>query len=99
MTILHLTGKITEDGKLVVELPEGLPSGDVELTLKVSEEEDPENRPWTEEELREAFVFTPKSGAEIIAAGLTGGWEDHGITDSAAWVEEVRRKQEERRRT
>ena len=40
---------------------------------------------------------TPKTGAEIVAAGHTGGWEDYGISDSVEWVEEQRRKRREQR--
>lgn len=53
---------------------------------------------FTDEEIKELLTFTPKSGKEVVDAGLTGGWEDMGITDSVAWVEEQRRKRQERRR-
>lgn len=41
---------------------------------------------WTDEELRELIDPQPLSGAEIIAAGLTGTWADEDIVDGAAWV-------------
>ncbi|HEX9943289.1 MAG TPA: hypothetical protein VGG03_14810 [Thermoanaerobaculia bacterium] len=51
---------------------------------------------WTEEDLKRALKIEPLTGAEIVEAGLVGGWADEGITDSAAWVEEQRRKRRER---
>lgn len=53
---------------------------------------------WTQEELERAVRIEPMSGAEMVKAGLTGGWEDQGITDSVEWVEEQRRKRGERRK-
>lgn len=47
---------------------------------------------WTAEEVIELMKIEPLTGAEIIAAGLTGGWEDMGITDGAEWVNEQKRK-------
>jgi hypothetical protein len=102
MVTLHLTGRITEDGELEVKLPEGLPPVEVkiDMTLPVQPEELPwEERPWTEEELRELMRFEAKTGVEIakFLQEEGGGWEDMGITDSAAFVDELRRKQRERR--
>lgn len=101
MVMIQLTGKITENGKLEVELPEGLPPGDVQITLQTAapaEEEIPwEDRPWTDEEITEMMRVTPKTGAEIVAeikGGLIGdGWSDVTIS-GAEWVEEQRRKHE-----
>jgi len=99
---IQLTGRITESGELKIDdLPEGLPPGEVQVTLEVEvpvEEEIPwEERPWTDEEIREMTTITPKTGAEIVAAGHVGGWEDYGITDSVEWLEEQRRKRREQR--
>ncbi|MEP7286509.1 MAG: hypothetical protein ABI947_12150 [Chloroflexota bacterium] len=69
------------------KLPEGLPPGEVEIILHLSETE----VPLTQQELDEAFAFRPTSGAEIATSSVVGAWADLGITDSAAWVEEVRR--------
>jgi hypothetical protein len=52
---------------------------------------------WTQEELERAVRIEPMSGSEMVKAGLTGGWEHLGITDSVEWVEEQRRKRRERR--
>src|SRR5437016_4172141 len=49
-----------------------------------------ESQPWTEAEIKDFLTFEPASGAEIVASGLTGVWSDLNITDSVAWVEEVR---------
>jgi hypothetical protein len=38
----------------------------------------------------------PMTGREIIAAGLTGGWEDVGITDSVKWLKAQRAKFEDK---
>lgn len=38
----------------------------------------------------------PLSGKEMVEQGLVGGWEDKGITDSVAWLEEHRRKRREK---
>ncbi len=35
MPTIELTGHITEDGKLEVDLPEGLPVGDVKVTIEL----------------------------------------------------------------
>jgi len=90
--IIELSGQITEAGELKLELPSGLPAGEVWITIEI-----PEEPAWTEDELKRALQITPMTGAEIVAAGLTGGWEDMGITDSVAWVAEQRRKRRERR--
>jgi len=65
MVTIHLKGQVTEDGKLLFDVPENLPPGDVAITIEIP--------------------------------SLVGGWEDKGITDPVAWVEELRRKQREKR--
>ncbi|MBI5666706.1 MAG: hypothetical protein HZC41_01750 [Chloroflexi bacterium] len=100
MVSIRLKGIITETGELGVQLPEGLPPGEVQVTIEVRPQEEVpwEERPWTDEEIRELTKVAPKTGAEIVAAGHIGGWEDDGITDSVAWVEEQRRKRAEQRK-
>lgn len=102
MVTFQLKGRITESGELDVQLPKGIPAGEVqvEVTIDTPAEELPwELRPWTDEELAELLKTEPKTGAEIVAeiqAGLIGdGWSDVTIT-GAEWVEEQRRKQKER---
>ena len=102
MVTVHLKGRITENGKLEVELPEGLPEGEVQVTIEVVSDEDLpwELRPWTEEELAELMRVEPKTGAEIVAeieVGLIGDGWSHVKVSGAEWVEEQRRKRKERR--
>lgn len=59
-------------------------------------EPDPENEPLTEAEIAELLRSDPMTGAEIIAAGLTGTWADLNIEDGAEWVNEQKRKRQER---
>jgi hypothetical protein len=94
MVTIVVNGHITPNGKLEVDLPDDLPSGEVRVILEFPESED-----WTEEELeelKELLTPDPKTGAEIVA-GLKerGGWEDLGITSGAEWVENLRRKRRE----
>jgi hypothetical protein len=101
MTLLKLSGRITEAGKLEVDLPANLPAGEVRVTVEIPATEQAEvpwaQRPWTDEEWREMFQFTPKPLSEIVGSDVVGAWADQGIIDSVAWVEEVRRKERERR--
>lgn len=100
MTIIHLMGKINEQGKLEVELPDGLPPSTVEVTLEILNTKDPtawENQPWTDEELEALSKIEPKTSSQIIAAGHVGGWEEYGITDSVEWIEKQRQKRREMR--
>jgi hypothetical protein len=95
MTVLELRGRINASGHLEVDLPEGLPPGEVRIRIELAEGEDV--APLTDAELDELMRPQPMTGAELVAAGLTGGWQELGIEDGAAWVEEVRRKRKERR--
>jgi len=92
MTIIQVTGRITEEGQLKLKLPEGVPPGEARVTIEVWPSE-----AWTQEELERAIKIEPMTGSEIVKAGLTGGWEDLGITDSVEWVNEQRRQSRERR--
>lgn len=99
MATLHLKGYITQRGKLEVELPPDLPAGEVEVTLELTADDLPwEIRPWTDEEIQAMTLPDPKTGAEIAAMldDMEPGFQH--ITDSAAWVEEQRRKNMERSR-
>ena len=93
MTIIEITGRITEDGKLEAELPTGLPAGEVQITVEIPEPS------LTDEELRELMRIEPLSGAEIVALLNSGelstdAWDDP--RDGATWVEEERAKRLER---
>jgi hypothetical protein len=90
MAIIELQGRITEEGRLEVELPVGLPAGEVWVTIDTTP-----TSGWSPQELAEALRIEPLTGAEIVAAGLAGGWKDMGIVDSAEWVERQRRGRHE----
>ncbi len=70
MMTLELHGKITEKGELIVELPLGLPVGEVTVRLDVPEPEksaDWENQPWTDEEIKELMTLKPMPMDEFLA--------------------------------
>jgi hypothetical protein len=90
MALLTLTGEITADGQLHVTLPQDLPIGKVMVWLSFPPVDSPNLLEWTDEALTELLTSRPMTGAEIVAAGLTGGWEHLNITDSVAWVEAQR---------
>jgi len=92
MVLIQITGEITEEGELTIQLPKGLPPGKVQVTIEVEAEST-----WTDAEIAAMTKIEPKTGAEIVAAGHVGGWEHYGITDSAEWVEALRRKRREQR--
>ena len=102
MTLIQLTGKINNRGQLELELPEGLPSGKVHVTLEITPAVDDltwEERPWTDEELEALLKVEPKTGMEIAAeiqAGMLGDGWSHIKVSGAEWVEEQRRKWQER---
>lgn len=93
MLTIRLKGQVTSDGQLLVDLPDNVPPGDVEITIEIAQADES----FTEAEIAELLTFKPTSGAEVVAAGLTGGWEHKNITDPVAWVEEQRRKRKARR--
>lgn len=55
-----------------------------------------EDETWTDEELAALSQITPMTGAEIVAAGLVGGWQDLGIEDGAEWVNDQKRRRKVR---
>jgi hypothetical protein len=95
MVMIRLRGEVTPAGQLIVELPPNVPAGDVEVFIQPVDTAANEQS-FTPEEIAELLVFTPSSGAQAIADGLTGTWEDLDIDDPVTWVEAVRRKQKER---
>ncbi|MDX2141524.1 MAG: hypothetical protein SF123_25785 [Chloroflexota bacterium] len=96
MVMFTLPGKINEHGKLEVDLPEGIAPEDVLVTIEsLADNADAATPFWTEEELAILNApHSPKTGAEIAARIREegGGWEDLGITDSEAYIQELRRK-------
>lgn len=92
-TVIEVPGRINESGELEVELPAGLPAGEVQVQIVLNVPVSPgESETWEPNELAALLRVEPLTGEEIVAAGLPGGWEDKGITDSGAWVEEQRKK-------
>jgi hypothetical protein len=51
---------------------------------------------WTQEEIEAVINPQPKTGAEIIAAGLTGTWQHLSEQDTVEWLNA--RKSERRQR-
>jgi hypothetical protein len=102
MIDLEINGRINEQGKLEMVLPEGLPPGEVTIHIRYGEEvfsaESSKDETWNKDEL-EALLKDrhPMTGKEIVDAGLLGGWEDEGITDGQVWVEEQREKRRQQR--
>jgi hypothetical protein len=92
MKTIQLSGWITEKGELELRLPEGLPPGEARITIEIPQADD-----WRPEDLASALKVEPLSGAEIVNAGLLGGWEDQGIGDSEAWLKEQRHRRREQR--
>jgi beta-lactamase class D len=68
----------------------------VREVLDESGEKVTDDEPLTDEEIAEMLKVEPMTGTEIVAAGLTGGWADMGITDGAEWVNEQKRKRKEK---
>jgi hypothetical protein len=103
MVMYRLHGRITDDGKLEVELPKDLPPGEIQVMLvrqqEAADADSPwEERPWTQEELRELMRIEPMTGAEIVewlAQQEETGWEDIDVS-GAEWVEQQRNKRKER---
>lgn len=101
MAVNYVTVKgYLKDGKIEADLPDDVIDGEIELKVAVERSGDSfeEDAPlWTDEELAALIQPEPKTGAEIIALGHTGGWEHKGIEDSVEWVSELRRQRREKR--
>lgn len=92
MDVIELRGRINKEGKLEIELPEGLAPGEVRVRIEREVVE-----PLTDAEIEQFLQTEPATGAEIVAEGLPGGWQELGIEDAQAWVEEQRHKRKEGR--
>lgn len=92
MNVIELIGRINQEGKLEVELPEGTPPGEVRVRI-----ERPEHEPMADDAIEALLKTDPAPGSTIVAAGLTGGWQGLGISDGQAWVDEHRRQRKARR--
>jgi hypothetical protein len=93
MNYVTIKGYI-RNGKLDVELPENVEDGEVEIKIPVPELDE---EPLTDAEIEDMLRPEPKSGAEIVELGHTGGWEHKGIKDGVEWIEDQRRKRREKR--
>jgi hypothetical protein len=58
MVTIHLKGRLTEDRRLIVDIPDDIPAGDVQLTLEI-----PETVPTPNE-------ATARARAKFAAAGM-----------------------------
>jgi hypothetical protein len=88
METVIVRGILTEDGTIMLDLPVNWRPGEIAVEIPVG-------ATWTDEELAklsELMKSDPKPASEI----QTGGWEDMGIVDSVAFVEEMRRKRREK---
>jgi hypothetical protein len=92
MTTVFIKGRLTDDGRIEAELPDGWQPGDVTIEVPIEQETE-----WTDEELKEMLNFKGLTLGEI-PADLIGAGADWDIGDSAEWVEEQRRKRMEERR-
>ncbi len=94
MVTRQLKGRITEDGKLEVEIPPEFTPGEITITL-----EQQRNDFWTEEELAEiresVLNAKPRPAHEIEIPD--SAWPDMGITDSQEFVDNLRREEEQQR--
>jgi len=93
MATIRLKGQITEDGRLEVDLPDGLESGEVNVVIETAPPSSSTGPAWTDEEIEELTRIEPKSGADIVA-GLGAGWESL-TTSGSDWVEQLRRRRRE----
>jgi len=104
--VIELTAKVGKGGIVTLQLPPEFEDDEVRITVEstrgseaTSTEEIPwEERPWTKEELEALLTFKGQTGAEIANSPEVGSWAHLGITDPVAWVEEVRRQEEEERK-
>jgi hypothetical protein len=97
--VIYVKAFITEDGVIQAELPPDHPVGEVTVIIESAStsDKDWENQPWTEAELKELLRPQPSTLGEMLDEGVVGlGAEDFKhISDSAAWIEETRRDEEE----
>ena len=106
MTILELKAHVGKGGIVTLQLPPEFEDDEIRITVEsinraeaTPAEEIPwEERPWTKEEIEELLKPHPTTLGEIMKSEYVGSWADLGIEDSQAWVDEVRRQEQERRR-
>ncbi len=84
-TTLRVEGEITEDGRLLVDLPPELPRGRVTVTLEPLFEDDLE---LTDEDLNGAGL----TAEEIASSPEIGAWGEEREGQSGAEYVEIRRR-------
>lgn len=68
MATLELRGKITESGHLEIQLPAGLPVGEVTVRIEVlAHDTNWENQMWTKEEIERLMTLKPMPRDEFLA--------------------------------
>lgn len=72
MTTITLKGQITEDGKLQVDLPEGIQPGEVDVMLSFD---------LTDDEIEALLKPNPKPGSEIAKNEAIGSWADDELNE------------------
>lgn len=82
MIALRLKGYVNQAGELHFETPSGLEPGEVTIMI-MSEPDD--------------LKFEGKTNGEILASDVIGAWSHMEIDDSQAYVEDIRKKERERR--
>ena len=106
MTAIEFKRHVKKGGKVTLQLPPEFEDDEVRITVEsvrrteaTPAEEIPwEDRPWTKEAIEALLRPNPSTLGEIAQSPEFGAWADLGIEDSQAWVDEVRRKEEERRK-
>lgn len=95
---------IDEAGHLQLDLPEAAPRGRVRVTIAPMQLAAPPLKPLDEmteaeidAELALPWEFKGQTAGEILASGVLGHWYDEPITDSSAFVETLRRENDESR--
>jgi len=103
--LIELTATVGENDEITLRVPSELRGQEVKVRIEPAHpaEQQPdevpwEERPWTKEEIEELLRPNPSTLGEIARSPEFGAWADLGIEDSQAWVDEVRRQEEERRK-
>ena len=97
---IYVKATISESGEIKADLPKDHPVGEVTLVIEAAVRETIpwDSEPWTQEELTEMLTPRPSTLGEILEyLQAKAGDELAHIVDSTAWVEEQRKKEEERR--
>jgi len=97
MVTYHLTGHVSAAGELHVDLPAGVPPGEVDVIISVQQVQ-PGDTTLSADDVQRLMQVNPLTGPEIAAMLAENEPGYQHIADSAAWVEEQRRDQKEQTR-